>query len=97
MVLKNVLHVPKMTFNLFSVTQLLDKHYIQCADPNPSIFKTFGGKDIVAIAQRDGSLFKMMFRQENICLMSLSIKTWHERLGHQNIKYVRDVLKRDKF
>lgn len=95
-VLKNVLHVPKMTFNLFSVTQLLDKHYIQCADANQSIFKTFDGKDIVAVAQRDGSLFKMMFRQENICLMSLSIKTWHERLGHQNIKYVRDVLKRDK-
>lgn len=28
-VLKDVLFVPKMTFNLFSVTQLLDKGYIQ--------------------------------------------------------------------
>ena len=31
-VLKDVLHVPNMPFNLFSVTQLLDKGYLQSAD-----------------------------------------------------------------
>lgn len=33
-ILKNVLYVPKLTFNLFSVTQMLDKGYVQTANAN---------------------------------------------------------------
>ncbi|KAG5887624.1 hypothetical protein JTB14_036269 [Gonioctena quinquepunctata] len=62
-VLKNVLYVPKMSFNLFSVSQMLDKGYIQEADASQSTFKS--REDIVAIAKRDENLFKMMFRQED--------------------------------
>lgn len=95
-VLQNVLYVPKMTFNLFSVTQLLDKSYLQTATADQSIFTTLD-KEIVAIAKRKGNLYKMMFRQEESdkCLLTASIKTWHERLAHQNVKYVRDILKRN--
>lgn len=61
-----------------------------------SIFKTLDEKKTVAIAKRDGNLYKMMFRRKKSenCLISTSIKTWHERLAHQNVKYVRDILKR---
>ncbi|XP_077268719.1 uncharacterized protein LOC143900851 [Temnothorax americanus] len=88
-VLQNVLYVPRMTFNLFSVTQLLDKGYLQTATADQSIFTTLD-KKIVAIAKRKGNLYKMMFRQEESdkCLLTVSIKTWHEKLAHQNVKYV---------
>lgn len=95
-VLKNVLYVPKITFNLFSVSQMLDKDYIQTADASHSIFKTTDEKEIVAMAKRDGKLYKMMFRrQESEKCMITSIKVWHDRLGHQNIQYVRDILNRN--
>lgn len=36
----------------------------------------------------------MLFRldKSNKCLMTFSIKTWHERLAHQNVQYVRKIL-----
>ncbi|KAK5638228.1 hypothetical protein RI129_012523 [Pyrocoelia pectoralis] len=42
----------------------------------------------------------MNFKQVNVTnygLSAVSIKLWHERLAHQNVrlKYVRDVLKRN--
>ncbi|KAI5725534.1 hypothetical protein M8J77_016709 [Diaphorina citri] len=45
--LKDVLHVPDMPFNLFSVTQILDKGYVLSADANMSVFKSSDGKDTV--------------------------------------------------
>ncbi|KAG5883167.1 hypothetical protein JTB14_010303 [Gonioctena quinquepunctata] len=95
--LKNVLYVPKMSFNLFSVSQMLDKGYIREADASQSTFKSREDNKIVAIAKRDENLFKMMFRQEEDekCLVTMSIKTWHERFAHQNVQYVKDTLKRN--
>lgn len=96
-VLQNVLYVPKMTFNLFSVSRILDKGYVQSANSSQSIFKTPNEQEVVAIAKREGNLFKMMFRREKSekCLLTTSIKTWHERLAHQNVKYVRDILNKN--
>ena len=93
-ILKNVLCVPRMTFNLSSVTQMLDKGYVQTANANKSIFKTLDGEETVAIVERDRNLYQMIFRREmsDKCMLTMSIKTWHERLAHQNVKYVRDVL-----
>ncbi|KAI5727868.1 hypothetical protein M8J77_007947 [Diaphorina citri] len=93
--LKDVLHVPDMPFNLFSVTQILDKGYVLSADANKSVFKSSDGKDTVAIAQREGDLFKMMFHNDQPvkCFVSTSLKVWHERLAHQNVRYVKDFLK----
>lgn len=93
-ILKDTLYVPRITFNLVSVSKLLDKNYIQSADSSSSIFKTKNKQQIVAIANRNGNLYEMMFRREKHedCLLTTSIKIWHERLAHQNIKYVRKIL-----
>jgi len=39
----------------------------------------------------------MMFRREksDMCLLTASIKIWYERLAHQNVKYVRDILNKN--
>jgi len=96
-ILKDVLHVSKMIFNLFSVTQLVDKGYIQTANAKHFVFKTLNKKETVAVANRDGNLYRMMFRREksDMCLLTTSIKTWHEKLAHQNVKYVRDILNKN--
>lgn len=96
-VIKNVLHIPKMTFNLFSVTQMFDEGYVQQTVSNESVFITLDGNTTVAIAKRDGNLFRMMFRRETSskCLLTVSIKTWHERLAPQNAKYVKNILKQN--
>lgn len=96
-VLQDVLYTPKMPFNLVSVSTILDRGYKQEADAGMSIFKDSDG-NVGARAVREGKLFKMEFRLESFekCLMTVSIKKWHEKLAHQNIGYVRDILKKNK-
>lgn len=94
-VLENVIYVPNLNFNLFSVSQLLDKGHVQKANGNESTFYCQDSNEVVAMARRKGNLYKMMLRrEEETSLMVQSIKVWHERLAHQNVKYVRDILKR---
>ena len=104
-VLQNVLFTPHMPFNLFSALTVLKRGYKQEADAEKSFFKDREG-NIVVVAVNENNLFKLQFRLENSvlqsrlddaekCLVSVSIKKWHEKLAHQNIKYVREILKRN--
>ena len=91
-VLKDVLYTPKMPFNLFSVSSVLDKGYKQSADADKSLFKDSNGI-IGAIALREEKLFKMKFRQEpEKCLVNNFVRKWHEKLACQNVAQVREVL-----
>lgn len=95
-VLRNVLHVPTFPFNLFSVITALDKGYIQSGDAEKSIFRDKVTHEIVATADRRDNLFRMNFRaikSEN-CLITVTLKQWHEKMAHQNIKHVKDILNR---
>lgn len=95
--LKDVLYVPKITFNLFSVTQMLDKGYILKTNADTSILETADSKEQVAVAERIEELYQMMFRRPTteMCMMATSIKVWHEKLAHQNVKYCKDILDRN--
>lgn len=97
-VLRDVLFVPKMTVNLFPITQLFDKGYVQVADANSFEFKTSDGTETIAVVEHVGRLFKMKYRMKdpNVCILTTSIKIWHETLAHQNVKCVRDILNRNK-
>lgn len=96
--IKVTLYVPKLMFNFVSVSKLLDRNDVQSADSHSSIFKTKDNNQIVAIANRNGNLYEMMLRRGKYegCLLNTSIKVWHERLAHQNIKYVRNILHLNK-
>lgn len=94
-VLKDVLFVPELSFNLFSVTTALDKGYTQSATAEESVIMEQGKP--VLIAKRTGGLFYMMFREmEEYSLPVVSLKLWHERLAHQNVRHVKDILKKNK-
>lgn len=93
-VLNGVLHTPNIPFNLFSVTKILDKGYEHVENSEKSLFKLKNSNDIVAVGEREGNLFKMKFRRENTakCMAAISIKDWHERMAHQNVKHIKEVL-----
>lgn len=97
-ILKDVLSIPDMPFNLFSVGSVLDKGYIQSANSEVSIFKDSSGI-IVATAVRESKVWRIEFRvpsANDMCFMKMSLKRWHERLAHQNVRYIRNTLKRNK-
>ncbi|XP_047107272.1 uncharacterized protein LOC124776361 [Schistocerca piceifrons] len=50
-VLKNVLYVPNINFNLRSVAQALDKGYVQTANADLSVFKTADNLETAAIGR----------------------------------------------
>lgn len=95
-VLKDALYVPDLNYNLFSVGQTLKKGYIQEADQTTSRFIIPETGETFLIADMKDNLFEMKIRREgqNTCLAAVSLKTWHERLAHQNVRYVKEVLDR---
>lgn len=93
-ILRQVLFVPNLSFNLFSLTTVLDKGYTQQADAK--ISKILENGKPVLIAERSGGLFRMKIRRDKeYSLSAVSIKVWHERLAHQNVGYIRDILKKN--
>ena len=75
-VLRDVLFVPNLNFNLFSLTTVLDRGLTQQADATRSIILENG--KAVLVAEREGGLFKMKMRRKPAHgLAAVSIKTWH--------------------
>lgn len=96
--LEDVLYVPDIHVNLFSVITALDRGLKIEADNRTCKFMKMG--EVVGMATREKGLFRMMFKViTNGTVASLatkrltSLKTWHERLGHQNIFHVKQYLK----
>uniref|UniRef100_A0A1Y1LCN3 Endonuclease n=1 Tax=Photinus pyralis TaxID=7054 RepID=A0A1Y1LCN3_PHOPY len=93
----NVLHVPMLTTNLFSVSSATDKGYIMISDSKH--MKFMKDNQPRAVANRQGQLYVMMFRMcefptevANVNQTNETLTTWHERLAHQNIPLVKQIL-----
>lgn len=99
--LENVLYVPDIHVNLFSVITALDKGLT--LEANNRTCKFLKNNETVGMASREQGLFQMSFKvmpsnTENLVAhlaakQSTSLKTWHERFGHQNVFYVKQYLK----
>lgn len=97
-VLKKVLYGPRMPFNFLSVVSAFAKNYTQSADSEFSLFNDSDGV-VIALAVRESKVWRVQFRvgsSNDFCLVSTSLRKWHERLAHQNIRYVKDALVRNK-
>ena len=93
--LNNVLYVPDLKMNLFSVASAVNKGYSMKADSIKCEF--IKDNKIGAIAMRDGKFYIMDFKCESSNNVSAnvgcSLKDWHEKLAHQNFECVKDILK----
>lgn len=98
--MENVLYVPTARRNLLSVTSVLDKGMSFNSSKNGCEFVKNGV--VKARGVRADQLFKMVIRvkkPEMSCVSEVNIvsrdtlHTWHEKLGHQNKRHVKKLLK----
>lgn len=96
--LLSVLFVPKLCTNLFSSTKAMDNGHTLRSDN--SKLELLDKNRVVAVGARRGTMFHMLFKvverggqMANVAESSLTLKTWHKRMGHQNAAHVRSFLK----
>jgi len=92
--------VPELKYNLFSFCTALDKGLTLSSDKNKCVFSI--NEQIVYTGERQEKLFKLEFKvitldkeepQANNIIKD-TLQLWHERLSHQNIKYVNNILEK---
>lgn len=91
----NVLYVPELKTNLFSVNRATERGYVMIIAGN--MCKFIKEKKVCAVAIRTGDMYWMDVRYNcetaNVTQIKCSLKEWHERLAHQSMQYVKTVLK----
>jgi hypothetical protein len=100
--LSDVLYVPDLTYNLFSLGATLDKGIQYQSDDRTC--RLFKGANVVAVGERRNKLFEMKFRsrisnpesQANAAASVDSLQTWHNRLAHQHSGQVKKILRKSQ-
>lgn len=91
----NVLFVPKLKTNLFSVKCATERGYVVKMDNK--LCKFYKENTVCAVASRNGDMYYMDVRYKceiaNAIEVKSGLKEWHEKLAHQNIQYVKMVLR----
>ena len=93
----DVLYVPTLKYNLFSLTKTLDRgyHFVSTAQE----CKVMDGERVVVMGERRSDCFimKMQFVRPRAMVAKadpLPLTEWHQRFAHQNVAHVREVLNR---
>lgn len=95
-ILKNVLYVPQLRRNLLSEGVVTKHGYkIIKKDSDAKIYK---GNDLVLCAfLQSNNLYELKMKtiRNQLCnvVQKLDLKTWHERLGHLNVKELQKMCK----
>ncbi|KAK2578268.1 hypothetical protein KPH14_012292 [Odynerus spinipes] len=90
--LLNVLLVPDLQYNLFSVSAVTRKGYSFHADNERCEIRRSNG-DLSAVGVRYGEMYKMLLKTkkqiECLVVEEKSLKLWHERMGHINVSAIK--------
>lgn len=95
MTIEDVWYVPDLKRNLFSEGVVTMKGFrIKKDDRKAEI--TFKGKTVAVAVRDSNNLYKMMIKPRKInneanFVGSLTLKEWHERLGHLNVKRLKEL------
>lgn len=94
--IQNVLFVPELKINLFSVSAAMDKGYqLKVCD---RVCEFTMNNRVCAVAEREDKLYKMCFKinteRANAAVNSLMM--WHSKLAHQNFNQVKSILKKNE-
>ena len=96
--LNNVLLVPSLAVNLFSLSTALDKGFEMMSNKTKCEFMDRDGT-VRAMAERLGNLYKMKFKMEeklSQCNAVQSLTEWHRKLAHIHYGQVRKMLKENE-
>lgn len=98
--LSDVLFVPKLKYNLFSVGAAMDKGLEM--QSNKTMCKFSKHERTVAVGARGKKLYAMKFQvvmpnensnqQEALVTPTDTLMTWHEKMAHQNLRHVKQIL-----
>ena len=93
--LTDVWYVPDLCRNLFSVSQAVKKGYTFTIERNICRL-VLNGKVKLCGSVTSSGLYKlhMKLNRQSEALLVQPMKLWHERLCHQNVKHVKEVLLR---
>jgi len=101
--LENVWYVPKLKRNLLSVLAAQDKHENSCFISTSDICNLIVNDEKVLVGTREqnGGLFKLVAStviptdcaEVKAVSSGTLLQLYHERMGHQNKKHVKSVLK----
>lgn len=93
--LENVLYVPDLRRNLFSEGAVTRKGYIIIK--NKESAQIIKNNEVVMSAHlRENNLYELDIKaiiQESCNIVQSDIKVWHERLGHLNVKEIKNMSK----
>lgn len=89
--------MPELAHNLFSEGTALDKGLTYEADQTECKFSQ--ENTVVATGTRIGKLYKMKIKVTisnafHETAQMATVMDWHKRLGHQNMKHIRQILKK---
>lgn len=93
--IREVLYVPELGHNLLSVSKCVDNGMRQEAHGNA--FSFYDGTKVIGEGRRQGDgLYRMLFGTQPAATANIatkaSLKVVHERLGHVNLKSLRDMV-----
>ena len=98
-ILNNVLHVPKLKFNLISVSKVTsDSKQIVFSDEVCQIIDASGS--IVAEGQQEGDLYVLRLKDmpqmlASVASVSHDMELWHRRYGHLGVQSINKLIKGD--
>lgn len=100
--INDVLYVPSLTKNLLSEGVLTQKGMKIIKESNKASIYLNNQLVACAVQQESNKLYKMLFRTKyqetselNVTEKHSSLKTWHERLGHINVQYLKEMVKKN--
>jgi hypothetical protein len=90
-VIKDVLHVPSLGYNLLSVGAMSKG---MTAKFGGGICSIFAGSKKVAQGTRVGNVYILDVCPETAvsCMTTISLETWHARLGHSNFRGIGNMI-----
>lgn len=93
--IENVLFVPELKTNLLSVNCITNRGYVMVTDNDKCKF--IKQNKVCAVAYRQQNMYLLDVRYKhgtaNVVKIQSSLKDWHEKLVHQNMQHVKNVLK----
>lgn len=95
--INNVLHVPKLKINLFSVGSVVCNGFQVSMTNDQCVFSKDNRVCAIANKESCSKLYVMDFKSESLAanVAKLELSEWHERLVHQNYKEVKRILKKN--
>lgn len=93
-IINNVLYVPDLCRNLFSEGVITSTKNMTIVKEGKIATVFLNGKAVAKATREENNLYKMLFRTI-ICSLNTvktnSLQQWHERLGHLNIKSIKEM------